>query len=246
VAASVISAKLDLVVRLIDTTTGAIIDERNVLFMRDGEPCKPEPRGSGVYIFINTGREDFLMQIKVYGYDDFRKEVHYEELDERQPTVNVFLMPSENTSKGEEVLCLSGTLPFIKNIEAVNLNASLCLANEFDKKKKTMKVFRAGGSSVDLDDIYYGLLHTDKMNYEKIEVTGSAAPQSVILKEAIQEEFSSNSPIMRILFGSVDEDGHYVLKVRDNAKDIRYLVRYEVGDEVRFQTVDFRNLEALK
>ena len=125
-AASVIRAKLDLLIRLYDTTTGATVDERNVLFMRDGVPVRPESRGAGVYVFINTGREDFLMQIDVYGYDRYRTVIRYEELDEGLPACYVFLMPSENTIRGRNTLSFSGTLPFLKSIEAVNLNRSLC------------------------------------------------------------------------------------------------------------------------
>ena len=244
--ASVISARLDLLIRLIDTTTGALVDERNILFTRDGEPVKPAARGVGTYVFINTGREDFLMQIKVYGYEDYEKEVRYEDLDSRLPEMNIFLMPSESMFKGEKLLSLSGTLPFLKTLEAVNLNRPLCICNEYDVKKKTMKVFSTGSGRTDLSDIYYGLLLPGKQSYEKIEVTGNAAPQSVQLKEALQEEFTSNSPLFRVVFGSVSPDGSYLLRVRDDATDIRYLVRYTVNDEVRFQTVDFRNMEALK
>ena len=68
--AFVIKARLDLLVSLVDTTTGATVNERNVSFLRDGQPVRPEYRGNGTYVFINTGREDFLMQIKVYGYEE--------------------------------------------------------------------------------------------------------------------------------------------------------------------------------
>ena len=68
-AASVFGAKLDLLVRLFDTTTGAQVTERNVVFKRDGIPVRPELRDPGTYVFINTGREDFLMRTEVYGYE---------------------------------------------------------------------------------------------------------------------------------------------------------------------------------
>ena len=48
---------------------------------------------------------------------------------------------------------------------------------------------------------------------------------------------------MRIIFGRVSEDGEYVLKVRDSGGNLTYLVRYEVGDEVRFQEIDFNSEE---
>ena len=40
-AASVIRAKLDLLIRLVDTTTGAQVTERNIVFKRDGIPVIP-------------------------------------------------------------------------------------------------------------------------------------------------------------------------------------------------------------
>ncbi len=243
--ASVICARLDLLVRLIDTTTGALVDERNILFTRNGTPIRPEPRDAGTYVFINTGREDFLMHITVYGYEDYEETISYEELDERIPVRNVFLMPSENTFKGEEVISFSGTLPFLKTVEAVNLMRPACICNEYDPKKYTMKVFGSGSGRIELNDIYYGLLHSDRISYEKTEVTGNTAPQSVQLKEPLQEEFTSNLPLHRIIFGYVSPEGDYLLRVRNDAKELKYLVRYTVKDEVRFKTLDFNDLEAL-
>ncbi|MCR4591199.1 MAG: hypothetical protein K5668_10315 [Lachnospiraceae bacterium] len=243
--ASVIRARLDLLVRLIDTTTGALVEERNLGFMRNGEPVKAEMRSPGTYVFINTGREDFLMHISVYGYEDKDIQISYGELDERLPVENIFLMPSENVFTGEAVLSFSGTLPFLKTVEAVNLNRPACICNEYDQKNNVMKVFRTGAAKTELFDIYYGLLHADKSSYEKTEVTGNTAPQSVQLKETLQEEFTPNSPLHRVVFGSVTPEGEYLLRIRDDAEELKYLVRYTVGDEVRFQTVDFRNMEAL-
>ena len=243
--AFVIRARLDLLVSLVDTTTGATVNERNVSFLRDGRPIRPEYRGNGTYVFINTGREDFLMQIKVYGYEEYRVRISYEDLDSSNPAMDIFLMPSENIFGGEGLLSLSGNLPFLKKIEAVNLLRPVCFSHEYDPKKKTMTVFGSGSGRVEMADMYYGLLKTDKESYEKIEVTETVAPQSVRLKDALQGEFASNSPVMRVVFGTVSENGDYLLRVRDDGTDIRYLVRYEVNDEVRFQTVDFRNKEAL-
>ena len=77
-AFAVLRAKLDLLVRLVDTTTGATVDERNVLFMRDERKVRPEERGNGNYVFINTGREDFLMRIKVAGFEEYVTHIRYE------------------------------------------------------------------------------------------------------------------------------------------------------------------------
>ncbi len=243
-AASVITAKLDLLVRLIDTTTGAYVEERTIVFKRDGIPVRPEPRNPGTYVFINTGREDFLMQIEVFGYEIYKKEVRYEELDERLPECDVFLMPSESMSRGEKVLSFSGTLPFLKKIEAVCLGRPVCFANNYVAKTNALSVFLSSGGTVTLTDKYYGLLHSDKKSYEKIEVEKSYTPQSVKLKEPIQEEQVSNLAVMRVIFGSVDEDGNYLLRVRDSGTDLKYLVRYELDDEIIFSEIDFNDKEA--
>lgn len=243
--ASVIRSTLDLLVRLIDTTTGAYVTERNIVFKRDGIPVRPEPRDQGAYVFINTGREDFLMRIEVFGYEVHETRVRYEELDVRIPECDVFLMPSENMSRGEKVLSFSGTLPFLKNIEAVCLDRPVCYANEYDKKKNSLTVYSGSGGTVGLNDRYYGLLRADKESYDKIEVEKTISLHSVRIKEQLEEEEISNLAVMRVIFGRVDENGRYLLRVRDQGAGLRYLVRYEVKDEVRFLQTGFEGQEVL-
>ena len=238
--ASVISSRLDLLVRLIDTTTGAAVEERNVLFLRDEREVRPESRGSGTYIFINTGREDFLMQIKVFGYEDAEVSVNYAELEERMPAVDVFLIPSENTKKGSPVLSFSGNLPLLESIEAVNIMRPLCQGGEYNKKGNTLTVFGRTGGRIQLEDVWYGLLNTDKNEFEKIEVLGNASPQSVKLRNTPAEDFVPNRQMMRIIFGRVSQNGDYLLRVRDDGKDQIHLIRYVVKGEVKFKTVDLK------
>ena len=244
--ASVIRARLDLMVKLFDTTTGASVDEKNVMFMRDGVPVRPESRGAGVYVFINTGREDFLMQIDVYGYDRYRTVIRYEELDEGLPACYVFLMPSENTIRGRNTLSFSGTLPFLKSIEAVNLNRSLCQTGDLNKRTGELSVFSPSGGVAAFDEVLYGLLSADKTNYERIEVEKMISPKSVKLKRTPEGAVAPNLPIARIVYGIVNENGDYILRVQDDGENTRYLVRYEVGEEVRFQEVDFNVQEVLR
>ena len=245
-AASVIRARLDLVVRLYDTTTGATVDERNVIFKRDGVPVRPESRGDGVYVFINTGREDFLMRIDVYGYEQYEISVRYEELDERLPACYVFLMPSENTLRGRYTLSFSGTLPFLRKIEAVNLKKSLCLTGNMNIRTQEVSILPPSGSRITLDDGVYGLLSADRKSYERIEVEKMISPKSIKLKRPIEGAFAPNLPIARIVYGVVQDDGEYLLKVQDEGEDTQYLVRYEVGEEERFQVVNFHDQEVLQ
>ncbi len=243
--ASVFGARLDLLVRLVDTTTGAAVNERNVLFYRNDQQIRPESRGDGNYVFINTGRESFLMRVEVFGYERYRVFVDYGLLDEDMPSLDAFLMPSENVFRSHGLISFQGTLPFLKTIEAVNLSLPVCRLASFDPKTRRMEVFTEGDFA-NLSSRFYGLLDAGGTKYEKIEVRKIIAAKSVCLKEKITEEFTANSPIARIVFGTVSEQGEYLLRVSDDAEKLRYLVRYEVGDEVRFQTIDFRAMEELR
>ncbi|MCR5790481.1 MAG: hypothetical protein K6G83_11400 [Lachnospiraceae bacterium] len=245
-SASVIGARLDLLVRLVDTTTGAEVKERNVLFLKDGQLIRPEPRGTGMYVFINTGREDFLMQIRVFGYDECTVPVSYASLDQRMPVCDVFLMPSESMSGWPELIDFKGNLPFLETIEAVNLNRPLCNFQAYDQKKNLMSVYNASGGSVYLDTCCYGLVSREKASYETIEVTGTVTSQSFHLKNPLAPETVQGLMICRIIYGRATKEGDYVLRVRDDAKDLIYLVRYQVKGEERFQILDFRNQEVLK
>jgi len=239
----VFGSKLDLVVGLVDTTTGAAVDEKNVLFMRDGQAVQPETRGTGVFVFINTGREDFLMRIEVSGYEDIEIPVKYDALDERMPRVDALLIPSENVTKGGPVLSFSGNLPLLEEIEAVNLNRPVCQAGEFRPKDCTLTVFGRTGGRIQLEDVWYGLLTNDKKEYEKLGVNGNVSAQAVKLKEPPREGYFPNRQMMRIIFGKVSGNGDYLLRVRDDGKDQMHLIRYVVKGREKFMTADLRTVK---
>ncbi len=244
--ASVFGARLDLLVRLFDTTTGAAVNENTVIFRKNDQMIRPEMRGDSNYVFINTGREDFLMHIKANGFEEYETKVCYEALDSHLPALDVFLMPSENAFNGERFFSFSGTLPFLEAIEAVNLSRPVCTFNGYDAKKGVMSFFGENGGRVRMDSVWYGLLRADKTGYEKIEVTSNVTPSSVKLAEALKEEVTTNPPIMRIIFGRVGEDGTYLLRVQNDGGGQVYLVRYVVNGEELFQTVDMNAPEPLK
>lgn len=242
---TVITYRLDLAVQLLDTTTGRVIEEHNVRFQRDGHPIRPLPRGGGTYIFTNSGRMDFTMQVAVSGYETKTVEIVYERLDNRVPIQAVFLIPSENTAKGETIMSFSGHLSGLEEIEAISLGYAPCTIQEFDERKRIMKVFQKGKGAF-LEDVFYGLLSKSGESYERVEIIKETANGTYKVRETLKEPFSINSPLSRIVFGKVDSKGEYLLRVRDMSEDLRYLVRYMVDGEERFQVVDFRQLEGVR
>lgn len=240
---SVIQSRLDLLIRLQDTTTGLSVDERSAKFLLNGEEVRPTSRGFGNYILINYGRENALMQVLSYGYEPFSVYVDYDKLDERLPTVDVFLIPSEKES-GNEVLSFTGKKKGLSSLECIHPGRPLSGIREFDVKKRIMTIY-APNRRMNMIHSYYGLLHPEEGRYEPIEIVEQIENQKVRLKEPLQEEFAANEPICRRIFGQVQEDGSFLLRVRDDGKKQTYLVRYEIDGEARYKSVDFRNLEGV-
>ena len=233
---AVIRCRLDLLVRLIDTTTGQAITERNVVFRRGDKTLTVHARGDGNYIFIDTGREDFLMTLSVFGYEDKLIEVKYETLDERMPSIDAFLLPAESTY---DIITLSGRRTGLVAVEAVQINKPVCSISEFNKKDQKMTLFLPN-KLMNMEGAHYGLLK-DEESYEHIFVEKQYTPTLIKLKHPIEEEFTVNSPICRVVFGEVGPKGVFKLKVRDSGGDLRYLVRYQIKDKVKFKLIDFKN-----
>ena len=244
--ASVIRAQLGLLIRLIDTTTGAAVEENNVRFFVNGQSARPAPRGDGCFVFINIERVDFCLDVETFGYERAGIDVRYEELDDRIPTCDIFLIPSEKHAKGETVIGIFGNLPFLEAIEAVDRNRPVCRISDFTVKTCKMKVIRQAGRTLDMDYGHYGLLQADGNSYEKILVSETDAVQMIKLKDALQMPYTVNAPIARIVFGSVDEKGNYLLRIRDDSDSHDYLLRYVVKGEVCYQQTDFRDPENFK
>lgn len=230
---------LDLLVRLVDTTTGKVITERDVRFWRNGEAAQPAQRGDGNYIFLNTGREDCTLDVRVYDFEEAHVTIRYEELDAFLPAKDVFLIPSENTAKGEKLLTLSGRLPGLEAIEAVRLGRSFCTVKSFDARKRIMNLFKANGPG--MEEIRYGLIHAETMTFEAFQVEKVISPTALKLKEPLKEEFRENAPVARIVYGQYAPDGTYLLRVRDDGTGRKYLVRYVISGVEQFRVEDFEN-----
>ncbi len=241
--ASIIKCRLDLLVRLIDTTNGIEVEERNVRFFKDGHAVHPVPRGSGNHVFINSGRENFQLEVFAQGYEPSKIDIDYETLDSQMPLTEVFLIPSENTTKGQPVITLKGSLPGLQTIEAVNISSRYCAVGGFDERKRIMQLLKSNKAS--LDDRYYGLIHMRDKTFEPFIVEKVIANDSVKLSQPLKEQFSVNSPIARIIFGRVTPEGDYCIRVRDDSERLEYIIRYVTKDNEKFAVVDFHQLEGV-
>ncbi|MBR1860915.1 MAG: hypothetical protein IJ796_03510 [Lachnospiraceae bacterium] len=233
-----IHCMLDLMISLRDATTGLAVDERNVSFKVEGENIAATAKGEGCYVFLNIGREDRLMQIEVYGYEPVSLNVKYEELDKVMPMADVFLIPSENSKLGKDCLTLKGKLSGIKEITAIHPGRPVATVRELDVKKRILTLFLPN-RRINLTDVGYGVYNAEKNTFEELEVLEELSEKKVRLRKNPDDEFPTNSPIFRIIRGQVNEDGSYLLKVRNDGKKLKFLVKYIVDGEKRYKTIDF-------
>ena len=235
-AHATIHHRLDLALRLVDSVTGRVIEEKNVQFLTRSPGKNAIPRGGGLYLFLNAGREDFDMEVHVYGYESQKIRIIYPEKEEQMPIREIYLLPLDNPVK-ENVLTLRGKLPGIEEIEAVSLTDANCCIKEFDARKRIMTILNQ--KNVRFHHIHYGLLNKDRTAYEHFELEKEISLQSIKCKKRLEQEVFINTPIVRVIFGQITEQGDYVLKVA-NEEIAQYLVRFVVNGNTYYQKVDFR------
>lgn len=238
---NLIRNKLDLLISLQDTTTGIVVEDQSVGFKLNGRIIRPVSRGNGNFILLNTGRENGLMQIDVYGYEPYEVEIDYERLNPTLPAVEVFLIPSENFRRGEGLLSFSGTRPGLTSLEAINLDKPVCSFREYDPKHRVMTVFMPN-RRMNMIHTYYGLANVRDGTYEVIEVDKELPNGRIKTKELLSQEFPQNAPICRILHGQIKRNGEFLFRVRDSGRDAVYLMKYVIDGTAKFKTVDFHDL----
>lgn len=239
---TVITAKLSLAVRLLDTTTGKEITDSNIHFTIDDNPFNPLRKGDGTYVFVNIGKEEFLMQINAYGYEKMCMKVNSKELDPKLPMIDFFLMPQEKNRIGGEVLEVRGSLSKLEYIEAINLDRPICLFHSSNYKKEVYKLnllsMTAGGGVI-LDSLKYAVLDEANMRYDCFTVTQQDSPSSVVIKEPMINEHKLNDKIYRIIYGRASPSGAFILRVRDDAGSLPYLIHFKADDKEYFRKLDF-------
>ncbi len=241
VAHATIQHKLDLALRLVNTVTGRVVDERNPQFITGLAGVKAIPKQGGMYLFLNVGSDDFEMDIHVYGYEPQKIQIRLSEFQGIMPIHEVYLLPLETPIK-EEVLTLRGTLSGIEEMEAVSLSDTNCCIKEFDARKRIMSVLNQ--RNVRFHHTHYGLINREKTEYEHFEVEKEISPQEIKCKKSLEKEFYINQPIVRVIFGQINDQEEYLLRVV-NDENAKYLVRYVVNGQTFYQTVDFHEKDIL-
>lgn len=234
-ACAAIRHRLDLALRLIDTVDGRTIENTKANFYTASPGVRAIPKNGGIYLFLNIEREAFEMEIHVYGYEKKRVFIDFLTEEEKVPIRDIYLLPLD-TSIGDDILTLRGNLSGIEEIEAVSLSNTNCCIKEFDARKKIMSVLNQ--RNVRFHHKHYGLVNREKTAYEHFEVEKEISHQEIKCKNKLEKEYFINQPISRVIFGQINEEGDYILKVA-NEENALYLIRYVLAKETFYQRVDF-------
>lgn len=231
--------QLDLIVRLLDTTTGRNISERNVCFVCDDALIPFVYKGGGVYILIDSGKRDATYTIRVFGYEEETISVEYGESEKKIQSREVSLIPKVTAYSYAEVLTMSGHLEGLEELSAIRLSMFDRTMKDFDSKRCVINYY--GGT--EMTEKEYALLHRETMKFEAFQVKKVINGTSVSIRKPLGMPYAVKDPIVRIVKGKVMPNHDYILRVRDDGQRCVYLIRYKVNGDTYFKRVDFSNEE---
>lgn len=233
--------KLDLIVRLVDTTTGRRVEQRQVIFKSSGQVLPFLQRDEGVYILLNQGRNDMLLEISAVGYLPIELEIRYEELSETFPEVEAPMIPEISPKGFVEMLTFEGHYPGLTSIAAVSLKKSYGVVAGYQEKKQILKLFY----SKQLEESSYAVIHEQHQEFEEFQIKKRLDKLSVKLAAPLETVCRPETKIARIVRGKVEPDGRYLLRVLEDGNGTEYLVRYVVNGKASFKHVSTEGMKLL-
>lgn len=223
--------RLDLVIRLVDTTVGSPVTERQVLFRENGRMLSFLSRGAGTYVLVNGERKKRQISIAVRGYLETTADICYEALTGRYPEVYVELIPERPKYGGWDFMDISGNLPGISSVAAVCLTAPSARAVSYNAEKRQMRILPAR----ELNEKTYALIHSQTDSFEEFCVASVKKKVLLRLEHPLETAFQPEEEIARIVRGRTETNGNYLLRLRGDGQGLQYLIRYVVNGKTNFR-----------
>lgn len=233
--------KLDLIVRLVDTTTGRKVEQKQVVFKSSGQMLPFLQRDDGVYILLNKGRNNMVLEISAIGYLPIKLEIRYEELSETFPEVEVPMIPEISPKGFVEMLTVEGQYEGLTSIAAVSLKKQHGIVAGYQEKKQVLKLFY----SKQLEENSYAVIHEQQQEFEEFRIKRRLDKLSVQLVSPLEAACRPETKIARIVRGIVDADGRYLLRILEDGGGTEYLVRYVVNGKASFKRVSTEGFKLL-
>ena len=233
--------KLDLIVRLVDTTTGKRIEQKQVIFQKEEEIIPFLRRDEGLYVLLNRGRGDMDLKIQVTGFLPACIKVRYAELSENFPEVEAAMIPEISTSGFIDMLTLEGHCPGMESIVAVSLKKAYGAVDSYQERKQTLRLYY----TKPLEEMSYAVIHEQQQEFEEFRIKKRLDKLSVKLAEPLQTACRPEEKIVRIVRGMVDGSGKYLLRMQDDGDGAEYLIRYVVNGKAAFKKISTESLQPL-
>ena len=231
--------RLDLALRLVDTTSGAAVSGGSLEVYLDGLRVRFEEKG-GVLVFQKLPARQFRLELRSPYYESETREVDLDAMT-GMPLLEQHLIPSAGYPGGTEFLTLEGVLPGIGSLTAARAGDNACMIRAFDPRKRLVTLFNP--HHLALDRVHYALVDPDGGRYEPFDIIKRMDDQTVKADRVLETEFHNYFPVTPLVMGKCGGNGDYCLRVRDDGTQARWIVRWVVDGVPHFRTLDFREDE---
>ncbi|MDR1573882.1 MAG: hypothetical protein LBS24_06190 [Clostridiales Family XIII bacterium] len=242
---SVIKHTLALTLKLSDATNGGLI-ESGIRFSIDGKPRRPLPKPEGYFVFLTEDLPEasFDLDVRASGYVPTTRRVLLEAPGIGPPLLSVEMVPEEGLSWNMRFGTLSGERKGLVAIDAVRVGEKICFAGAFDARKRMLTVYNPYRHT--FNRTRYALVDPAGLRYEPFVIESYASDETFKIDHPFVSAVSAESPIAPVVVGLVRADGTYLLRVRDESLDNRWIVRFTEAEGERFELVDFNEPETAR
>lgn len=234
---ALIEHRLALALRPVDAVTGRAAARRGGRAFLDGAPLHYVQREDGFWVFLAFPPEGGLLSIRLPGYETAEYLVKPELLGKAPPILDLPLIPAENNPDGDAFYTLRGNMAGITALDAVRAGESLCMVRGFDRAKGALSFFNVHGLA--LEARFYALVKPEKGHYEAVEITGRTSGGDFRLASPPLTEPDSSFVLAHRVSGAAGSGGDYLLRVRNDGAKAKWLLRWQIGAEEFFRTIDF-------
>lgn len=231
--------RLNLILRLVDTTTGRKIKENRVIFKKENETLALMRKEEGIYLLVNYPGGDLVLDISAKGYLPTQTRICFEELPAKLPEIEVPLIPLTDRNQFTDYLTLEGQKPGLTSVAAVSFTNPHGVLISYQPRRQSIKMYY----TKDFEERSYAVLHEETEKFEEFRVSRKLDKMEIRLAAPLLDACEPKEKIARIVRGRVEPDGHYLLRVLEEGEKTEYLVRYIVDGVESFERVVFGKKE---
>ena len=233
-----ITHRLVLALRLVDTADGRTIKDKTIVIRKDGIVVKPMIKDDGYFVFSNMERKNFTLELTARGYETYRGEVDFDQLDPVRPLLVLHMVPGQNYRGLYPCLSLEGQASGITAIDAVRAGVDICQIKGWDLAN--MQITITNPYRVRLESVWYALVDPDSGTYEVFRVIRQISDLVFEIDRVLKTAFQPYFPVCPLIFGSIGPGDRYCLRVADDQDGARVIVRTQCDGQESFETVDLK------